>query len=111
MSAASAIRERPFDDVDVGLLVVAAFLHGPVDILTTLSAPGLESNPVVLALGWDLWLVFKVAFVIAFATSWGILVVDDRTVDVARIGSAVVLALGVAFVVPGVAIVVGGVAL
>lgn len=108
MSITPAFPDSELDDVDVGLVVVAAFLHGPVDILTTLSAPGLESNPVVLALGWDVWLVFKIAFVIAFATSWGILVVDDRTIDVARIASAVVLALGVAFVVPGVAIVAGG---
>jgi len=50
----------------------ALWLHAVVDVGLTLAAPGLEANPVVLALGFEAWVAVKAVLVPLAAAAWWI---------------------------------------
>jgi len=78
------------------LPLAVLLLHGPLDVAITLSAPQLESNPVVHALGWELWLAVKPALMGATVLMWydAHLENPDTYIGLAKGWLVVLLALG-----------------
>lgn len=89
------------------LMVFALALHGPVDLLITISHRHLESNPVVLALGWELWLAVKVAAIPAAALVWWELRRERRTRAMAYLLATMLLILGELLILPNILVVMG----
>lgn len=87
------------------LVITAVVFHGPVDILTTLSAMGMESNPIVLELGWGPWLAVKGAVIVMFGAAY--LVARDH--DLAAYAALVTAVIGAVSVL-NITVIVSGVA-
>jgi len=79
-------------------------LHGPLDVAITLSAPQLESNPVVHALGWELWLAIKPAVLAGAVAVWYDAHRPPRYDRAARVWLAVLLAFGLVAVLGNLAV-------
>lgn len=52
------------------LFLIAVLLHGPLDIAMTSLAWSLESNPIVLILGFHTWLVVKILTLSVATSVW-----------------------------------------
>lgn len=63
-------RHAPSDRASLSLLILAIGLHLVVDVPVTLRAATLESNPLVLALGWEAWAALKIALSFGLVAAW-----------------------------------------
>jgi len=89
------------------LMVIAIALHGPVDLIITASYPHLESNPVVLWLGWVRWLTFKTVFIAVAALIWLELQREEPTHPLAYILAVLLTLLGVGLILSNLLVVTG----
>lgn len=83
------------------LLVAAIALHFPIDGAITLAHRHLESNPVVLALGFDTWVLVKVALLVGVIVAYAVGRNDPRM----QYPLAAQVALGLVFILPNLLIV------
>jgi len=106
MSVSTSLRQAtPTASLPAASLpLVVLLLHGPLDVAITLSAPHLESNPVVHALGWELWLLAKPALLAGTVAVWYDAHRPPRYRRAARVWLAVLVALGLFAVVGNLAV-------
>lgn len=89
------------------LMVAAIALHGPFDLLITITHTHLESNPVVLSIGWPAWLVIKALTIPMAALIWFELRREPRTQPLAWALAILLTLLGVALILPNILVVMG----
>lgn len=93
------------DSRGVVALLAALALHGPLDIVLTVTYWSLESNPLVVALGLWPWVALKIVALVALVAVWS--VVRDHWL--AAWSPRVLVVLGLALVAPNIVIAtVGG---
>lgn len=59
------------------LAIAVVLLHGPLDVYLTLAAPHLEANPVVNAIGFELWAVVKTGVLSMLPVAYSSFDADD----------------------------------